>query len=429
MQISTLLSYLKKRPEFLTSDQIASALQVEKDLIESLLQEGVNRSWIVKFSPTPWVDVYKIAYNLLDPFPSECIRPNYVSYDLPIKNIQLPLEYMNPHVENLIKRNQGSRSICVGCAAAYGRDLDMMKYNVVPKVAEGQIRYITENVRGTSIIYDRYLHSSFSAECIYAWSREVGKISPDVSGSFISSAVDAMRLRGSVLEKDWYTPIYYGAEVFDPYPLGRDEILLLSGEHKIDGYVGIRDFDQIKSAIYQYGYVLMPILIYSNYADGNMEDFLEPNGKPIGSHALCWVGYSEDRLYCLHSWERWSKVGSISRSYWESSAGTAYTIIDYEERLSVAGNYAKMYLSSPIECEYVVNGVKIHTMPVVVPLQTPCIISAHPKLGGYKSKEVARTFTMAGDNYITFDFREQVILKPIVKSIEQAIQKIIFRRS
>lgn len=433
MQVGKILKLLKSKQDYVSYEQLYLELgvtEIGKEEFDENLRSCVEKLWVIEYSPLPNITLYRISNNLLPPFETQYARNQYEFYELQGSVSGQPDEWTNPHIQDLVRRNQAGRSICVGCSSAYGRDLNiLLSGGTIPKAATG-VRYITEIIGGRQIVRDSYLSpGSYSAECIYAWSRELGNVPTYLSGSYLSSAVAAMKARGSVLEKEWYTPLYStGSEVFGPYPIGADQALLIAVNKKIGGYISVRDFEGIKSAIYRYGYVLMPINIYSNYTQGVNGPLPDPAGSLIGSHALCFCGYSLDRLYFLHSWEGWSFIGSISRAYWESAAGTAFAIITGDEKVEISKSYSKIYLSSNIPCDFYVNGTQVFQQPIVVTAGEYYVIRVVPKNNQYPPREIARTFT-TGDHRLPFDFTSYYKTNILPTFLEDLIRKIIFRRS
>lgn len=432
MEISRILSFLKKQSDYVSYDQLRTALNIDPnkvDEFEQVLKEGLDKCWINEYRPTPNVRLYRITNNLLPPSPEDTLRTPYEHYELQGIS-QYPPSWMNPHISKLVRRNQSGRSICVGCATAYGRDIEQLQNGKSPSLIPSDVgKYVNEIFNGTLIVRDLHLaYGSTSAECVYAWSRELGNVPSHLSGSYLSSAVEAMRKRGIVMENEWYTPLYYsGGEVFPPYPLDPVSVMTKAQSMRVEGYAAIRDFEAVKSAIYTYGYVLMPINIYSNYTEGVSGPLPDPAGSLIGSHALVWIGYDPDRLYFLHSWENWSYIGSISKTYWERAAGTAYAIISANEKEDLAKTYASIYFSSNIACDYYINGVKVINQPISVEVGTSNVFKSVPRDSKYPEKEQVKAFSSEGKKIISFDYTLHYKMNLLPAHLEKMIRDLIKR--
>ena len=435
MKVNEILSYLKSKGGFVSYTDLYVYFNITpqlKDEVDALINQALAQKWIIRYMPTARTVYFRISNNLLPAFPEDSATPENEHYEITHTaeaSSSTPVAWRNPYLSKLVRRNQAGRQTCVGQSAAYGRDLNVLQSGGTPsQAALTDNRYVTETIRGASAIRDTYLMpSSFSSECVYSWSRELGKVSPTVSGSYVSAAVEAMRKRGNTLERDWYSPLYYtGGEVFPTYPMGDDDAKLNALNHTIDGFAAIRDLQTVKDSIYKYGYVLMPINIYSNYSLGKSGPLPDPAGYVIGSHALCFVAFDANRLYFLHSWDGWEFVGSISNEYYEQAAGTAYAVIDAKEAIELAKQYAKVYISSNVVCTYYVNGNKVLQQPAVIDISKEYVISAVPSDTSIQSKSMNVSFT-AGNQTVSFEFKKPASKYYLPAWLEERIRSILGR--
>lgn len=281
-----LKSYVSLLPREFIVKEVKALTDAPVDEISFTINLMINEGWL---SLSPDGKYIKVTRILEPAFTESMARPDFEFFE-GMPSGEYPESWFNENVTEIARRYQRNRSTCVGCSAAMGRDLDYLRITG-KRADDGEKAYVKRQLRESNgIVHDvLYPWHSFSAECIYQWSREFGKVPDGTEGSTLSAAMDALRKRGGVLEKDWYTPAFEYPPRLKGYPLTYDALVGKAASHKIDGYKALRDFEQIKQAIYTYGYVLMPILIYPNYLQASKVSFPEPVGNPIGSHAMCFT--------------------------------------------------------------------------------------------------------------------------------------------
>ena len=211
------------------------------------------------------------------------------------------------------------------------------------------------------MIVDLQHELSPSAQGLYAKCREIENVSYP-SGCWIRGIVRAWKDWGYNYEKDWMTsknttcvPKYY------PLVGTEEETVKFLEEqgklHRIEGYAQALSWDALQDAIYNYGCALIAINIYENVTANNKAEKLpEPDGDPIGSHALCAFGYDTGKIYFLHSWRSgWPKVGSISRNYYNKACGPAYIAIDSVDVGIAQDIYGTVIVTTNVPCDIWIN--------------------------------------------------------------------------
>lgn len=324
--------------------------------------------------------------------------------------------WTNPLADELALRDQAERGTCVGQSAAYSRDLDYMKLLDI-KPSEQDKQQLQRDVTETdglscTLIHDvLYPDFSFSSDCAYHWSRKIGNVTYP-SGSYVSAAVEAMRQLGCCLEKDWYSSKTSRCAPTTPYPWGRDtEVDARASLHKIDGYSKGNTWEGAKEAIRTHGHILMPINIYENYqTEGCVGMFPEPSGPVVGSHALCWIGYTDTHLICVHSWgNNWSKIGGISKGYFDLGAGPYFVVLDDTEVKDMYAKYTKVRISANTHCVFTVGndyfpGTEVSLM---LPIGEHYDIRAVPTETGWEPPEITTSFTVTENSNVSFTFQKE----------------------
>lgn len=267
-----------------------------------------------------------------------------------------PPVWINENIYAIPQRDQGERGTCVGHATAYAVDLNAIKLTDWQPDLESLKRNTIVDNGNIKFIKDDLPHGCASAECAYIVSREVGNIKRFQSGSFLDYAIKAWYKLGICTDAIWWTPKSANFDNYDAYPTDRVKASRQSELHVIDGYASAKTFDEVKEAIYKNGFVLMAINIFDNWLDNNREGvFPDPRGNIIGSHALCWVGYDEEHLYCLHSWEDWSFLGGISKAYYDKTRCNAFVPLDSYEADVAKDHYVKITITTDVQCDIVIG--------------------------------------------------------------------------
>lgn len=311
---------------------LVSSLGISKVEIRKILQEEIAKGFIVEKDGKYLVRVF-----LMPPVQKPAMGLNW-DFETLLKEKaaaeSLPKESMVPFKDDVAPHQQGDRGTCVGQSTSSVAD-----YLHIILTGQKPTGTIQRNVQVSNGIRDILYDTSFSAQAIYEWSRKEGNVTSP-SGSYCSAAIRAWNKKGIPLESQWWTSkTSYG--VWDtPYPASEAECLEEAAKHKLDGYAAINTLTALKQCLATTKVALGAINIYANYMDNGQvtEDgvlvydgnFPDPKGDVVGSHALCWIGYNDNtrRLYFRHSWEGWTKFGSISYDYWERAGGDFWAPLD-----------------------------------------------------------------------------------------------------
>jgi len=320
---------LLKQQNGLTIEEIANQLKVHPEGIVFFFQqfpqyfEAVGGKWYIK--------------HLIDKLP-DFTRFDYQYSELITGEDSIPNSYMNPLIDFVAHRDQGFRGTCVGQAAAYFADINYLQLTG-DKPTQHEI-----NEFRRSYPIDTLYATSFSAESAYKWSRDE---LPYVlaSGSYVSASVLSLTKKGICSERLWPTAKTESYIVSEPA-----DAISEGSYHKTSGYAEILNFDHACNAIYRHGVIVGALRVYENYVSGFiLGEFPEPMGKLIGGHALCFIGYDEDYLYCLHSWGNTTpKIGRVSKAYFNSEAYHVYAVIDEDEVKILRNRFAVIDISSNV---------------------------------------------------------------------------------
>jgi|WetSurMetagenome_2_1015567.scaffolds.fasta_scaffold00223_8 hypothetical protein len=343
----------------------------------------------------------------------------------------IPKNYMNPDIHYLCRKDQGERGTCVGQSTAYGRELDYMKLTGTKPEIRVTKRNIPTSLGPCYLVHDEgYQGFTFSAQCAYVWSRELGHVDAP-EGSYVDLAVQTLKSKGCCFEEDWYTPKTHACAPDWAFPTLKPEDK--AATHVIDGYSTTTDFDTICRAIYEKGYVYMPINIYENYnQNGGQGIFPDPRGECVGGHALCWVGYDLEKqeLYCVHSWmDGWSLTGGITKKYWMYSGDAAFIIIDASEAKEAQKVYKKIHLQSNVRCTFTM-GTDTYTGTdwyLMLELGKSYFVNAKVTPAQfYKVDEIDATFVVSESdgNLVTFTFERMNFGEKIRAIIAELLKKL-----
>lgn len=322
---------------------------------------------------------------------------------------QRPPVWINEHVYLLPQRDQGDRGTCVGQATAYAADLNAIRLtDWRPDLTQTQRNVVVES-NGIRFVKDELPAGCASAECAFIVSREIGGVRKEQFGSFLDFSVKAWQKQGICTESLWWNPKSANLDNYEAIPTDRTKALRQSELHTIDGYATTVSFEDVKDAIYNNGFVLMAINIFDNWLENNCEGlFPDPKGNMIGSHALCWVGYDEDNLYCLHSWASWSLLGGISRKYFDIAHLTAFVPLDSMETNVAKEHYAKLTVTTDILSNIKINNDtfrKTKRATGAFDPGTSIEITVSPSLPGLT--EQTKIITIREDTEIPFTFMPQ----------------------
>lgn len=317
-----------------------------------------------------------------------------------------PPIWINENVYLIPQRDQGERGTCVGQATAYAADLNAIKLTDWRPDLTSIRRNTIIDIGTTKFIKDELPLGCSSAECAFIVSRELGGIRKDQNGSFLDFSIAAWHKKGICTDSLWWNPKSANFDNYDAYPTNRKKTASQSELHTIEGYADAGDFESIKDAIYKNGFVLMAINVFDNWLDNNCEGiFPDPKGNCIGSHALCWVGYDEGNLYCLHSWVGWSMLGGISKKYFDAAHCTAFVPLDSHETSVAKDSYVKLVVTTDVTCDIKIGNDTYHkTKRVAAAYEpgTPIRIVATPSLVGMPS--ISKEFVIDNETEIPIVF-------------------------
>jgi len=232
---------------------------------------------------------------------------------------------------------------CVGQAVSEGADINYLQLTGdLPTDADwAKVRFnvrLNPNDPNSTTYYDVYLPKSMAAAFPY-WRSRIRCNVTVPSGTYVSCAMPTWRDEGICLNDQWLLSKDGRTAWRDPYPdahpVTGEKAYDFAKKHKIDGYASISTKAAMMDAISKYGFVIGAIEVYENFTqiDPKTGIFPDPKGDAVGGHALCFVGYDANYLYCLHSWrdELPAKVGGISWSYFSMGGIEFFTALDASE--------------------------------------------------------------------------------------------------
>ncbi|MCK9327342.1 MAG: C1 family peptidase [Bacteroidales bacterium] len=320
----------------LTAEEIAKIINVQVDGVLFFFSrfsdyfEAVGGKWYIK--------------HVIDKL------PDFTRFDWQYSKVisqvdSIPESYRNPFIDYVVHREQGYRGTCVGQAAAYFADINYLQL-LEDKPTEDEMKQFARN-----IFIDTLYPTSFSAESAYKWSRDELNINL-TSGSYVSASVLSLTKKGICSERLWPTAKTESYIVSEPA-----DAISEGSFHKTSGYAEILNFDHACNAIYKHGVIVGALRVYENYGSGfTLGEFPEPMGKLIGGHALCFIGYDKDYLYCLHSWGSTTpKIGRVSKAYFNAEAYHVYAILDEEEVKILRNRFATLKITSNVEANIYAN--------------------------------------------------------------------------
>lgn len=374
-----------------TVDVLAQKLGVKEQTILNEIGILCANGWVEIRNNKVFVRI------VLDPIPTYV--PMDWQYEQLAKVEVLPQKWMNPLVEYVVHRDQGDRGTCVGQACATWFDLNYVKLTGdLPTIEE--VGGVIRNVQlDDGVVVDQLVSQTFSAECVYQKSREIGNVTHP-SGSYTPAGLRAMKEYGVCEEVSWPTAKTPYAVYQKPPGNVDDEVT----QHRIDGYAGITTFEGIKQAIYECGAVVGSVLVYDNYGrmEGGDGTFPSPTVSVIGSHALCWVGYDENNLYCLHSWGDWcGRIGKMSREYFNTAQVGFYTVLDEYEVTVAREKYVKLVIKCNVDASVWIDGKFVGKGKVVSSVLVGRYYSVRVE---YDGKDTCDIVHVDGDRELVYDF-------------------------
>ncbi|MCK9327729.1 MAG: PEGA domain-containing protein [Bacteroidales bacterium] len=373
---------LLKQQNGLTLEEIADILKIHPDGVLFFFQqlpqyfESVGGKWYIK--------------HLIDKLPN-FTRFDFQYSELVSEEDVIPSSYMNPLVDFVAHRDQGYRGTCVGQAAAYFMDINYMQLTGDKPTSQEMSSF------RRAYPVDTLYATSFSAESAYKWSRDE-LLSNLTSGSYVSASVVSLTKKGICSEYTWPTTKDEN-NVFAETVTAIEE----GQYHKTSGYAEIMNFDHAKNAIYKHGVIMGALRVYENYGSGfDVGEFPQPVGKLIGGHALCFIGYDSNYLYCLHSWGNTTpKIGRVSKEYFNAEAYHVYTVIDEEEVKLLKNRFATISITANVSATiYVDNQLVGKTnLKISLPLGTHHEIKAI-----YGNEQKTATILIDSDKTVAFSF-------------------------
>lgn len=359
---------------------------------------------------------------------------------------KIPRRWINPDVNRFPwAMHQGDRGTCVGFSTAYG--LVFLYWRITKDYpTEDQMKQCKKDVMEDfgSCVMRRYVWfpQMKSAGFAYLASREYGNVTYP-SGSYVSASVGSLKVNGCCWENEFWTSMNSTCVPWWHPTKDEKKVRESAKKHCIDGYMAVTSFEGICDAIYNYGFVLMPIDIFSNYKriqwNGDIGMFPDPDGIIAGSHALCWIGYDLDRreLYCIHSWgDEFPKIGGITERYWRQAAGNAFVLLDEHEdkvEIEVAEKlYSKVTFSSNVPCKWYMNDELrpegyVKAFSAMLERNVSYRVRAVPEKP-FATKElfIERLVTpVAPEHTEEFTFTELTINEKFLRAIAELLKKII----
>jgi len=428
-----LLRSLKTGPK--TLDELQAEIgKVTKKEISACLDILTLNKWVERYG-----GMYRLRYVLDAPLKEPKINQdwNYEQLQLAQGAQGLPVSFQNKYIDWIPQLCQGDRGTCCGFAGRYAAWL--LQLNLIdpkPEIKDVQAAEFDVPVKvwGQCTMLCDTLHKyAPSAQGLYFRSRIKENITAP-SGSFIRGIVRTWKDEGYNFESDWVTSKTSRCAP-ERYPITDDAKLLeLSKDHKLDGYATITSWEGLKDAIYNYGCAIIAINLYENMEANNKTGPLpEPKGDPIGSHALCAIGYDEKYVYFLHSWRQgWSKVSGISKRYYNYACGTAYAPIDAQDVIVATEIYGVIKARSNVNCNFMFGTdtyKNIKEAKTSWLLDKICDIHVEPvEKFKYKEKEYSVGVTVTKEKpEVTLDFQfteKDDIQTRIRKFLEELLKKI-----
>lgn len=302
-----------------------------------------------------------------------------------------PEDWHNPNQKWLAHRGQSVGGTCTGQASAYGLRHNYIKLTGDTPTDE-QMAAIQRDVKDAiGTLIDLLPDKEISSEAMYQMGRYIGNVTYP-SGGEIRFVARAARDWGYALERDWhsdksrvcvwtYPPGVIGARADANGGTNQEQIDLFASLHRINGWAmvgtpdGDAEWDEIRAAIYKYGWVMCAIPIYSNFdemAGQQHPDYPYPNGELSGFHAQIVDGYTPDNLDIEHSWYGWcGQHGTLSKEYYTYARNQCVWLvyIDNEEVLIGKEIYKTLNVTSNVPAQLTVNGVLIGNTPQKIAIE------------------------------------------------------------
>jgi hypothetical protein len=336
--------------------------------------------------------------------------------------VSIPEEWENPNAVLVAQRDQQDRGTCVGQSGAYCADMLHLQLTSDRHTDADHATFKLDVVDEKGTLHDVLFEWSASAECFYDISRQIGGFTDaDGEGSETRFAAAGWINYGYVPETLWHTaktPRNIWSE-----PPGAKEF---AAKHRAEGWAmlgddyGIATFQEVKEAIYKYGFVIAGIPVYSNYgkmANGNGM-FPEPGGYISGYHALCLYGYTKDKIKLLHSWGNWcSMFGGFSENYFNTSATESVylVVLDSTDVAIARENYVSLTVTSKdkvtkdsIKAKIYVDGVAVGFSPQKFAVERGKKYKLEAQIEGYRT--IRRTYTVTAKKKLSLTLSLSMVI-------------------
>jgi len=312
-----------KKGHRLTAQQVADATGEPLARVLKCLRTYVEKGHIARDK-----DGFFYIPIVLNPFPP-FVKQDYVFESLPVRTY--PEEFHNDDYKKIVHRWQDLRGTCGGQSGAAWADLNYGELTGDWPTEQDKLALQRDYIDGKGVRRDILYPTSFSAECIYQWSREIANLTWG-EGTYIWAVMRALHERGVCTESTWPTGKDPGA-VYTQTPPGA---WTQAARHKIEGYAKITTWDGFCRAIAEHRKVYLGMAVWENYRDciptGIWPD---KKGNLVGGHAVTPVGYGPSYFEFLNSWEPVPILNVASKQYWEDSLATGghecYAVIDAAE--------------------------------------------------------------------------------------------------
>jgi len=310
---------------------------------------------------------------------------------VPVALEPFPEEWHNPNQKWLAHRGQSVGGTCTGQASAYGLRHNYIKLANDPPTAEQMAAIQRDVTDAIGTLIDILPDKEISSEAMYQMGRFIGNITYP-SGGEIRFVAKAARDWGYALEHDWhsdksrvcvwtYPPGVVGARADANGGTTQVMIDKFAADHRIKGWAmvgtpdGDAEWDEIRAAIYKYGWVMCAIPIYSNFSEMAGQEhpvYPYPNGKLDGFHAQIVDGYTPDALDIEHSWHRWcGQHGLLPKEYYTFARDQCVWLvyIDDEEVKIGQDIHVTCNITSNTPAHIDVDGVRTGDTPLKIAIE------------------------------------------------------------
>jgi len=203
----------------------------------------------------------------------------------------------------------------------YGPVRDQGRYGACVGFASAAVKDNQESRNYSEIIVTSPLF-------IYATCKKMDGI-PNTEGTYPRVAMKVLKSTGVCEEKDFP----YSRMEWPNIPKPDSQLSDKAGKFKIGAYARVQTIDEVKQAIVRDGPVLAGVLVCENFLTPDNGYIDLPEGKVLGGHAICVIGYNDTMSNGKHigffevrnSWGKsWGDKGYcwIPYDFFESRADT-----------------------------------------------------------------------------------------------------------